>query len=156
MRSSLLIRKSWSLSNSQNCSAHNLGTSEGCIFHWSQCHQSACEEACCRCAQHQVFWQKLQHCKLQIHQVIWRQTQVKHALGFYLAVYDIEVLVAKVFEDFIDVLFLIKQGECVQQVTSATCNQIVSVQSPGLGMLCTLNAPMQPSWQRNTAPKLLQ
>ena len=37
----------------------------------------------------------------------------------HLAVDDIEVLIAEVFEHFIDVLFLVEQGQRMQQVTPA-------------------------------------
>lgn len=48
------------------------------------------------------------------HQAWW--------VDLYLAVDDIEVLVAEVLQDFVDVLFFIKQGECMQQIAPATYN----------------------------------
>ena len=43
-------------------------------------------------------------------------------VDLYLAVDDIEVLVAEVLEDFVDVLFFIKQGEGMQHIAPVTYN----------------------------------
>lgn len=40
----------------------------------------------------------------------------------YLAVDDIEVLIAEVLEDFVDVFFFVKQSKCMQQVAPAMHN----------------------------------
>lgn len=45
---------------------------------------------------------------------------MSYMLGWpYLAVDDVEVLIAEVLEDFVDIFFFIKQGKCMQQIAPA-------------------------------------
>ena len=50
-------------------------------------------------------------------------TQERLTVSAHLAVYDVEVLITEVFENLVDVLFLIQQCQCMQQVTPAVTMQ---------------------------------
>ena len=63
---------------------------------------------------------------------------IKHG-WVYLAVNDIEVFIAKVLEDLVDVLLFIEQGECLQQVASATHDSDYD-SAVARAAICTLNA----------------
>ncbi len=44
-------------------------------------------------------------------------SDIHYTTSAYLAVYDVKVLIAEILEDFIDVLFFIKQCQRMQQIT---------------------------------------